>query len=228
MHTLARTVEIARAKDTLPFSRKAFTLIEIIVTMVVVAVLLTIVMIATTPESPNDRARVDAVKGGIEGLAKAIAGRNPSRAPTSFRDAIGAYPGKLSHLTTQILATTDKNICGTGYSGSAVPATPDAPGYALAWTNPFYYRQLGTSGTILAPGFSLQNALVLIGPTPSGTNGSDASTTMAMRMPSVLLRDAQALDLAVDGVIDGAAGAIIYNAAADPTQVDYYMPISGC
>lgn len=197
--------------------------------MAIVSALVVVIFRVTVPESPNDRARVDTVADALAGLSKAIAGRDASRPPTSFRQVIGAHPGKLSQLTTQIVAGVDKNICNnTAYSSATVPANPVPPGYALAWTKPFYYRQLSPAGTILAPGFTLQDALVLIGPIPSATLGSNGATTMAMRFPSVILRDAEALDLSVDGSLDGTSGTIRYNAAVDPTQVDYYINITGC
>jgi prepilin-type N-terminal cleavage/methylation domain-containing protein len=210
-------------------NQRGFSLIEVIVAMAIMSALVAIIVRVTVPENPNDRARVDAAADALAGLANVIAYRDPTRAPTSFRQVIGAYPSKLSQLTTQIVGGTDKGICNvTAYSTATPPATPVPPGYSQKWTKPFYYRQLGKSGTILAPGFTLQDALVLIGPVPPATLGGNGATIMAMRMPSVILRDAEALDLSVDGVISGTTGIVRYNSATDPTQVDYYIYITGC
>jgi len=210
-------------------SRTGFSLIEMIVTMAIVSAVVAVVIRITLPENPNDRARTDAAADELSDLAQAMAGREPSRAPTSFRQVIGAYPSKLSQLTTKIVGGVDKGICNiTPYSTAASPATPVPPGYAVNWTKPFYYRQLRTDGTITARGFTVNDALVLIGPTPSGTLGSNGATIMAMRLPSVTLRDAEALDLSVDGALSGTQGIIRYNNAIDPTSVDYYIYISGC
>ena len=46
-------------------------------------------------------------------------------------------------------------------------------------------------------------------------------------MTTVTLADAQGLDAAVDGTVDGTAGTVVY-AATDPTTVDYLMTVSGC
>lgn len=203
-----------------------------VVAMAILSALVAIIIRTTTPESPNDRARVDVTAealSGLSGLAQAIAGREPSRSATSFRQVIGAHPAKLSHLTTPIVGGVDKGICNNvAYSSAASPAIPVPPGYAVNWQKPFYFRQLRTAGTIIAPGFTANDALVLIGPTPTGTLGSNGATIMAIRMPSVILRDAEALDLGVDGALDGTQGTIRYNGAADPTSVDYYIYITGC
>jgi prepilin-type N-terminal cleavage/methylation domain-containing protein len=203
--------------------RVGFTLIEMITAMTIIATIVAIIIRVTVPESLNDRARVDAAADALASLATAIVAREPSKSPTSFKQVIGAHPSKLSQLTIPI-TTTDRNICNAVYSGLAVPAKPIPPGYTLAWTKPFYYRQLSTAGTILTTGFTTQDALVLIGPAP----GVNQASTMAIRMPAIILRDAEALDLSVDGSMSPTTGTIIYNAANDPTSVDYYITISGC
>jgi prepilin-type N-terminal cleavage/methylation domain-containing protein len=209
-------------------ARSGFSLIEVIVAIAIVSALTVIIMRFTFADSPDDRARVDAAADALAGLANVIAYRDPTRTPTTFRQVIGAYPGKLSHLTTQIVGGTDKGVCGvTAYSAAAPPTTPVPPGYSQKWTKPFYYRQLGTAGTILAPGFTAQDALVMISAVPSATLGANGAAIMAIRMPSVVLRDAEALDLVVDGAISGTTGIIRY-ASTNPTQVDYYIYITGC
>lgn len=203
--------------------RVGFTLLEMIAAMAIFATLVAIIIRVTVPEHPNDRARVDAASDALANLAAAIAAKEPSRSATSFKQVIGAYPSKLSQLTIPI-TINDKGICNTAYSSAAVPAQPVPPGYTLAWKKPFYYRQLSTAGAILTSGFTAQDALVLIGPTP----GANAASIMAIRMPSVILRDTEALDLSVDGTLSPTTGTVIYNVANDPTSVNYYIYISAC
>lgn len=196
-------------------------MIEVLVSLAIIVVIAAIVISSDNPETPNDRARYDAAADALYNLAQAIAGFEPSKTPTSFHQVVGVYPGKLSDLTTQI-TTSGANICGTAYTGGITTAGSQMYKWNNA-ANPFYGSQLLTAGTPIAPGFTVQNTLVRLNPVAASS--ANSANTLIIRMPSVSLADAQGLDLAVDGVVNGASGIVRYN-TADPTVVDYYISIS--
>lgn len=193
------------------WTRKGFTLMEVIVTLALLAVIGTIVVLTGSPESPNDRQRYAVVSDALWDIAKAIAGNESHLTATSFRQVIGVYPSKLSDLTKPITGA-GKNICNVAYT---------TPAQTSLWLNPFYRREFLTAGTPLASGFTAQDALVAVSVSPT-TPG-----ILAIRMPGTSLRDAQGLDLTVDGASNGASGIIRY-ANTDPTSVDYYVTVTGC
>jgi prepilin-type N-terminal cleavage/methylation domain-containing protein len=194
--------------------KQGLTLIEVVVGLAIVAVVAAIVFYAIPRESPGDRDRYNGVATDLYGLAQAIAGNEPTRGQSSFRWVIGAYPSALSQLTTPV-TTANTNICGATFSAAQV----------AKWLNPFWPRVLLTGGTILASGFTLQDALVRLTSVP--TPGLNIAGTMALRFSSVTLADAQGLDAIVDDAVSGTTGTLRY-AATDPTSVDYYILISGC
>ena len=186
--------------------------------MTALAILTVIAVVAfftVGDESSGDRERYDTAADYLYDLSQAIVGNEPTRGQTSFRWVIGVYPGKLSDLTTPI-TTGGTNICGAAYTN---------PGNTVKWTEPFWKKVLTTTGTVLASGFTAQDALVRLTAVP--TPGFNQAGTFAIRLPSVTLTDAQGLDAAVDDAVSGTAGTVRY-AATDPTTVDYYVMISGC
>lgn len=206
----------------IPRRRPGFTIVEIITAVAVIAIIAAILVSSDTPESSNDRARYDAAADALMTLTEAVAGYEPTRQRRSFHQVVGVYPSKLSHLTTAI-TTVDLNICGNAYTGPVGTAGTNLYKWQNA-PNPFYGSQLLTAGTIIAPGFTVQNALVLLN--AAAAAGANSANTMIIRLPSVTLANAQGLDLAVDGVVDGTTGIIRYSSASDPTVVDYYITIS--
>lgn len=209
-------------KGTFPRRRRGFTIVEIITAVAVIAVIAAILVSSDTPETSNDRARYDAAADALKNLAEAVAGYEPTKQQRSFHQIVGVYPGKLSHLTT-LITTTDKNICGNAYTGPVGTAGTNLYKWQNA-ANPFYGSQLLTAGTIIAPGFSVQDALILLNPAAAPL--ANSANTMIIRLPSVTLADAKGVDLAVDGTVDGTTGTIRYSSASDPTVVDYYITIS--
>lgn len=195
--------------------KAGFTLIEVVIGLAVLAVLAALFMYAGRDESPSDREIYDEVAGELYDLTLAIAGNKPTRFQTSFRWVIGVYPEKLSDLTSPI-TTAGKNICGVAYA---------SPAQTSRWVEPFWNRVLQPEGAVLSSRFTAKDTLVRLTAVP--TPGFNLQGTFAIRIPNVVLRDAQGLDLAVDGTLSGTAGTVRY-AATDPTTVDYYVLISGC
>jgi prepilin-type N-terminal cleavage/methylation domain-containing protein len=204
-------------KRTLRRSRPGFSIMEILTAVAVIAIIAAILVSNSNPETPNDRARYAAAADALNNLAQAIAGYEPTKARRSFHQVVGVYPGHLADLTTPILTTgTNKNICGAAYLSTNVSNWANA-------ANPFYGSQLLAAGTRIAPGFTVQDALVLLNAAAASGNSAN---TMIIRMPTVTLADANGLDLAVDGAVNGTLGIIRYSSASDPTVVDYYITIS--
>ncbi len=200
--------------------RRGFSLIEIVTAVAVIAVLTGILLANINPETPNDRARYDAAADALRQLANAIAASEPTKTPRSFHQIVGVYPGKLRDLTTAI-TTASNNLCGDAYTGPAGTAGTNMYKWQKA-ANPFWGRQLLTTGNPLVPGFTVQDAIVRKFPVQTGA-GSTANA-MQLVMPSVTLTDAKGLDLAVDGVADGTKGTVQYatpSPITDPTSVSY-------
>jgi len=211
--------------------RRAFSLAEVITATAILAIIGSIVISTDLVVSSNDRERFDAAADTLQKLALAIGGSDPTNAQTSFKWVIQRYPRKLSQLTTPI-TTGGTDICGVAYT---------APTFTSRWLEPFWPKEFQTTGTVLVPGFTVQDNLGTFpdanlgyfnGATgarqaaPSGV-GFRTDGIISVRMPSVTLSDAQGLDAAVDGDISGSSGTVRY-AATDPTAVDYLIMVSGC
>jgi hypothetical protein len=203
---------------------------EVIIATAILAIIGSIVISTDLVVSSNDRERYDAAADTLGRLALVIGGSDATNAQTSFKWVIQKYPRKLSQLTTPItVAGTD--ICGVAYTGT----------FTARWLNPFWPKELRTTGTILASGFTAQDDL---GTFPIANLGYRNGTTGALqaapsgigfrtdgvisiRLINVTQTDAQGLDAAVDGTIDGTAGTVLYS-GTDPTTVDYLITVSGC
>ncbi|MBA3646617.1 MAG: prepilin-type N-terminal cleavage/methylation domain-containing protein [Gemmatimonadaceae bacterium] len=195
---------------------RGFSVIEIVTAMAVIAVLAGILLANINPETPNDRARYDAAADALQQLGNAIGSSQPTKKQRSFHQVVGVYPAKLGHLTTPI-TTTDLNLCGNAYTGPATTAGTQTYKWQKA-ANPFWGRQLLTTGTPIAPGFTVQDVINRV--YPVATSAGNRSNVMQLVMPTVTLTDAQGLDLAVDGVADGTKGTVIYS-STNSTSVSY-------
>jgi hypothetical protein len=210
--------------------RTGLSLAEVIVATAILAIIGSIVISTDIVVSSNDRDRYDSAADTLSKLSQAISGNDPTNAQTSFKWVIQRYPRKLSQLTAPI-TTGGTDICGTAYTAT----------FTARWLNPFWPQELRTTGTILSKGFTAQDNL---GTFPDANLGYRNGTTgafqaapsgigfrtdgvISIRMTGVTLADAQGLDAAVDGTVDGTAGTVLYS-ATDPTSVDYLITVSGC
>ena len=207
------------------------TLAEVVVATAILAIIASVVISTDLVVSSNDRERYDAAADTLKKLAQAINSSDPTNTQTSFKWVIQKHPQKLSQLTKPIL-TTDRDICNVTYGSTTV---------TNRWTSPFWPKEFRTTGTTLVKGFDVQDNLATFpdanlgfynlsnvrAQAPSGI-GFRFDGTIAIRMPSVALTDAQGLDAVVDGTVNGTAGIVRYNAASDPTSVDYYVMVNGC
>jgi hypothetical protein len=210
--------------------RLGLSLVEVIVATAILAIIGSIVISTGLAVSSNDRDRYSTAADTLKKLASAIAGNDPTNAQTSFKWVVQAYPRKLSQLTSPI-TTAQTNICGVTYTGTAT----------ARWVEPFWPTELGASGTNLLKGFTAQDDLGTfpdanlgyrngtsgaLQAAPSGV-GFRTDGVISIRLTNVSQTDAQGLDAAVDGTINGSAGTVLYG-ASDPTPVDYIILVSGC
>jgi len=209
---------------------------EVVVGMAIAAVLATAMFVTfartTTQSAADDSARRAAAAASILfEVANSIAAIETTASPTSFVQTVGAYPTRLSQLTTPI-AIVDRNSCdrvGDAYLGGGVPSPPVNPGYVNGWKGPYttIMFQPGTN-TQLVSGFITQDDMIRIPATPpNNPKAFELAARLLIEMPSVTQADAQALDAVVDQTISGTSGTVRYT-ASDPTIVDYEIRVSGC
>ena len=214
--------------------RRGVTLLEIIVALAIIVVIAGAIFltIGTSSRTGGDAKRVDEAATNLAELADAmakysnmstVAARDQSFARAISGTAFGGVsPGRLSYLTTKILAT-DRDSCNTVYSAAEV----------LAWLGPFYSTPIPTIGLKIAEGFFADDLLVRYDQTgvPNTTPAVVLRTpgTLAIVMPNVAIEDARALLLAVEGEQNGISGAVRFTAAGDaPVTVSYHVAIHGC
>jgi len=219
--------------------RTAFTLVEVVVGVAIAAVL-AFALYASFGTSggvglseEEDRAqRATQVAVTMFDIASAIAALETTNPPISYLQTVGAYPTRLSQLTTPI-TTADRNSCdrvADAYLAGPNPTTGQSyPGYVGGWKGPYYITTFPLNGaTQIAEGFVVQDDMVRI-PANVGNNpnANQRAGRLAIRFPSVTQLDAVALDAAVDQTINNSEGTVRYT-ASDPTVVNYELRVSGC
>src|SRR5687767_11001307 len=115
--------------------RKGFTLIEAVVG-VTIAVILSFAMYMVAGSrsmggsDADDRVeRAGQAASALFDIASAIAALETTNPPVSYLQTVGAYPSRLSQLTTPI-TTADRNSCdrvADAYTAGAIPV--DGPAY---------------------------------------------------------------------------------------------------
>lgn len=158
-----------------------------------------------------DQSRVDVSAESLQGVATAI--HDPSRGGGSFQQHVGAYPGRLSHLTRQILPSSDVNSCGFAYSSD------DSAG----WSGPYLNRTVPATGVPIGIG-TVRDEITR----DSAFDGT--SPVLRLHVDSVIIEDAGALDLVIDGVRDSAAGTVRWGAMDGDgfVTLDYLVPVKNC
>ena len=218
-------------------TKPGFTLIEAAVGLAIAAILAAAFYYSFGSSSSgsggDDRAaRASAAAVSLFDIASAIAALETTNPPFSFLQTVGAYPSRLSQITTQI-TTADRNSCDRAsdvYLATTPPNPPVNPGYVQGWKGPYYIVAFPLNGTVqLAPGFLVQDDMVRVPATPPGNNPSGAALAGRLQivLNNVALLDAQALDVAVDSTTSGTSGTVRYN-TTDPTIVNYELMVSGC
>lgn len=198
--------------------RLAFSMLEILVAVAVVTIIAATVISTLNFEKADDSARIAAVAKILDDLMQSIAGQEITLPATSFRQAVGVYPGNLVNLTdplTALNAAISKNSCGQPYTATNVTNA--------AAKSPYYPISFLVAGTKFADGFVANDAIVRADP------AATTRSTIAIQFPGVSLSDAQALDTYMDGPLSGTAGAIRYTVnGTNPVTVSFLMATRGC
>lgn len=132
---------------------------------------------------------------------------------TSFATEVGDNAGQLSYLSAPIV-NGDADLCGTAYSGGERGDWADG--------GPYVNFVIDAAAGLATPIGQVQNDL-----DRSTVGGTWLRITWNN---TVTLADAQAFDLYVDGVLNGASGTVRWTpqVGTDMATVNYDIPISGC
>lgn len=217
-------------------TRRGATLFEVVITVGILAVIGVAIYIseATGSGLGGTAANVDKAARVLAEIADAEGRVTGTGGATSFNQIIGqdkatvtANASKLSQLTSPI-TVNDVNSCGYNYTSSEVGR----------WRTPFYYRIFPTAGTLIAPGYYAQDALVRYNspgvPTTLANrpneNDGKAFGTVAIVMPNTPLQEAVALAARVEGDQGGVLGAVRYfpQNGSSPVTLEYHITVRGC
>ena len=217
-------------------TRRGATLFEVVITVGILAVIGAAIYIseATGSGLGGTAANVDKAARVLAEIADAEGRVTGTGGATSFNQVIGqdkstvtANASKLSQLTSPI-TVNDLNSCGYNYTTAEVGR----------WTTPYYYRLFPTSGTLIAPGYYAQDALIRynspgVPTTPAnrpGANDGQATGTVAIVMPNTPLQEAIALAARVEGDQGGVLGAVRYfpQDGSSPVTLEYHITVRGC
>lgn len=193
-------------------------MLELAVVIAVLGILATVIVATTSGPSASqksDQARINEVAFTLDELARAIAFFEATKGPISFKQTVGVYPGRLSHLTAPI-TTSQRNGCGAVYTASNV----------AAWTGGYFLREIPPAGFRIAEGFITQDSLVR---TPPNTATTPAGT-IAIVIPNVTRSDAVLLGMTVDDDSTGTVSTVRYtpNDGSSPVTVSYLTMVGDC
>jgi len=188
--------------------RRGVALIFLVVTLAVMFILATVVLANTAGARQRDM-----VVQSVSELLRFGYEIGVNQKKPSFRGDVGNYPGRISHLF-QTITTSDKNSCGTNYSGSDVGK----------WMGPYHLiPMVRDSFYQMIPGLIVIDTLIRT-PTTGGTN-----PTLSLVMRNVAIEMAQDLGLAFDGVSTGAGPTITFTPnGTNPVSLFYNISIVAC
>lgn len=197
--------------------RRGFTILELAVVIAVLGILGVVIVLTTRGTSASqqsDQERISEIANTLDQLSRAKAFFEATMPAYSFKQTLGIYPGRLSHLTTPI-TTSQRNSCGAVYTAAQV----------AQWRS-YYNREIPTAGFLVGPGFITQDSLVR---TPPNTATTPAGT-LAIVIPNVTRTDAVVLGLTVDQDSTGTVGTVRYapTDGSSPVTVSYITMVGGC
>jgi prepilin-type N-terminal cleavage/methylation domain-containing protein len=180
--------------------RHGWTVVEVMVALAIIALLGALVVPSII--ASVDRARVKGAEDSLTALARGVG---------MFEDRVNAYPSRLTQLVFPIVAGTDTDICGTTYN----------VGQQNRWGGPYLDRTIPAAGVPIGIGTVVNQFDVL--PDPSGID------YLRLVIGNVLLEDAAALDMRVDGGDGAGGGTIRWLAPAGGFVTAYYLiPFADC
>lgn len=207
--------------DGVKRARHGLTLVELVIVLAILGILGVIIVSTTSGTSAaqqSDQERINEVANELDLLARAIAFFEPTKPKFSFKQTVGVYPGRLSHLTDAITPSRP-NSCGQNYTSAQ----------AALWTGGYYTREIPTAGFLIAPGFITQDVLVRTPPTVIVPQGPFHGT-LAIVVPNVSLADARLLGMTVDADSTGTVGTVRYapQNGTSPVTVSYIISVGDC
>lgn len=202
-------------------ARPGLTIVELVIVIAILGILGVVIVSTTSGTSAaqqSDQERINEVANELDILARAIAFFEPTKPRFSFKQTVGVYPGRLSHLTDAITPSRP-NSCGENYTSAQ----------AAAWTGGYYTREIPTTGFLVRPGFITQDVLVRTPatfPVPQGPFHG----TLAIVIPNVTLADAKLLGMTVDADSTGTVGTVRYSPqdGSSPVTVSYLISVGEC
>lgn len=202
-------------------ARAGLTLVELVIVMAILGILGVVIVSTTSGTSASqqsDQERINEVANELDILARAIAFFEPTKPKFSFKQTVGVYPSRLSHLTEPI-TPSKQNSCGQNYTS----------GQANLWLGGYYTREIPTTGLFVAPGFVTSDTLFRTPPTFPVPQGPYHGT-LAIKIPNVTLADARLLGLTVDGDSTGTVGTVRYTPqnGTSPVIVNYLISVGDC
>lgn len=201
--------------------RKGLTLVELVIVMAILGVLGVVIVSSTggtSAAAQSDQERINGVANDLDILARSIAFFEPTKPKFSFKQTVGVYPSRLSHLTEPI-TPSKQNSCGQNYSSAQ----------AAAWLGGYYSREIPTTGLFIASGFVTSDTLFRTPPTFPVPQGPFHGT-LAIKIPNVTLTDAKLLGMTVDGDSTGIVGTVRYapQNGTSPVIVNYLISVGDC
>lgn len=217
---------LAQRKSSVHFAgvrraRKGLTIVELVIVIAILGIL-GVVVVSTTggtsASQQSDQERINEVANTLDILARAIAFFEPTKPKFSFKQTVGVYPSRLSHLT-EAITPSKMNSCGQNYTSAE----------AAAWTGGYFTREIPTAGFLVGPGFLTQDVLVRNPPTFPVPQGPFHGT-LAIVIPNVTKADAALLAYTVDGDSTGTVATVRYTPqdGSSPVTVSYLIAVGNC
>jgi prepilin-type N-terminal cleavage/methylation domain-containing protein len=186
-------------------STRGFTLIEVMVTLAILALLAGVIITQVTPRIFQGQAA--ALSSTFKSLSGAI---------TTFRQDVGRYPQRLSHLDDPIVATTQFDLCHTagGYSAAT----------AGRWTGPYIDRAVDPAGLVVG------DALITDSLERSPLANPPAFSTMFIVAADVDTAVYVDLEKTFDSTISATTGSIRWTEVGTTNRgfLRYALPVRGC
>jgi hypothetical protein len=188
-----------------------FALFAIVIGIVVVSIIALLMMAPASGDNKQERiqrtadilhrlvAEMDSASGSMVNYFKGH--MQKSSGVTADKPK---WPGRLSQLYTQPIGT-DTLCVGTTFTSNGITLTN--------WRGPYHLVPIRKTGHRITPGFVANDTVFRV-----------SDTEAYIRISSVALDDAKALDLTVDKVANAAAGAVRYSpTGSTPTVVEYHF-----